>query len=268
MQNPLLVFDFDGVICNSIYDSFKTAINTYLDLLPKNNLPFNGPIESLESIFAFEKSNPEFFNAFRNLMPFGNRAEDYYIILQILEQDRANQIQTQKQYHEFETVLEPSMLNAYGKAFYALRYSCQKKNVKTWSELSPAFPGVIEAVRQLTQRFQLAIATSKDLASIHILLKTYGLTDCFKSESILDKDIANSKKHHLELLQKMYQLPFDQISFIDDKLLHLESVADLGIQCYLATWGFNTPREYQNAITNGFHLLKLEDLSSLGQQTN
>lgn len=265
MQKPLLVFDFDGVISNSIYDSFKTAVNTYLDLLPMNHLPFDKPLDSPESVFAFEKAHPVFFDAFRYLMPFGNRAEDYYIILQIIEQRKTDQIQTQKQYHEFEILLEPSMLSAYGEAFYALRHSYQKMDSKAWSELLPAFPGVTDAIKQLAERFQLAIATSKDMASIHIQLKAYGLTNLFEQSNILDKDIADSKRHHLEQLQKMHQLPFNQIHFIDDKFLHLESVADLGIHCYLAAWGFNTPREHKNAISHGFHLLKLEDLSSLGQ---
>ena len=44
-SRPVIAFDFDGVISNSIHDSFVTAINSYLAFVPGHNLPVSSPIE-------------------------------------------------------------------------------------------------------------------------------------------------------------------------------------------------------------------------------
>ena len=259
---PLLVFDFDGVISNSVHDSFRTALNSFLKLSPENRLPLSECIDPGEAVFDFEKKCPELFDAFYRLMPFGNRAEDYYVILKIIETKQDCDVQDQQSYNAFKNKLSSVELHQYHQAFYHLRRFYQK-SPETWSDLLPPFPGVVDAVKKLSKQFTLAIATSKDITSVRIQLKSYGLEDCFPVQQILDKEHSDSKRHHLEALQRSHKLPFDQIRFIDDKVLHLISVADLGIQCYLAKWGFNTPREHVLAKDHGFRLLELKDLSLL-----
>jgi len=261
-RHPLIVFDFDGVISNSVHDSFRTALNAYMDCFPDHHLPLSGPVNPPETVFTIENDYPFLYKSFSHLMPLGNRAEDYYVILRIIECGKARDIVDQTSYDQFKSKLDPAILEKYHETYYRLRRSYQK-DPETWSKLLPVFPGIIEAIRRLSERFRLAIATSKDGPSIHIQLKSYGLDDVFPAHRILDKDLSDSKKHHLEQLQESSQVPFDQIHFIDDKVLHLISVEDLGIHCYLALWGFNTPREHALARKRGFHLLKLEDLSEL-----
>jgi hypothetical protein len=36
------------------------------------------------------------------------------------------------------------------------------------------------------------------------------------------------------------------------------------VNCYLASWGFNTKREHETARQNGFHVLEIEDLPFIG----
>ena len=38
-------------------------------------------------------------------------------------------------------------------------------------------------------------------------------------------------------------MPFPAITFVDDKLRHLDAVAPLGVRCVLAAWGYNGERE-------------------------
>ncbi|MBN2102648.1 HAD family hydrolase [bacterium] len=262
MPLQLLVFDFDGVISNSVHDSFRTALNAYIHLFPGHNLPISDPVDPPEAIFTVEKKHPRLYQSFSHLMPLGNRAEDYYVILRIIECGKTPDIVDQASYDRFKIRLDPAILDKYHTIYYQLRRSYQE-NPEIWSELLPAFPGVIEAIKCLSGRFRLAIATSKDGPSVHIQLKSYGLDAVFPASRILDKDLSDTKKHHLEKLQKTYQVPFHQIHFIDDKVLHLISVADLGVHCHLALWGFNTTREHALAKEHGFHLLELDDLSRL-----
>jgi len=258
----ILVFDFDGVLCDSLHDSIRMAINTYIQLVPKHTLPVNGYLDP-DDVEPFEKTNPEFLTLFRQLMPMGNFAEDYFVFLRILETGISETVDRQKRFDAFKRTLSSDALNAYQSLFYTLRGRLQSEDPKTWAQMLPPFPGIPETVRSLSRRFLCAIATSKDIRSVDILLARYKLADIFPLERILDKDFAHSKREHLIRFQKDHNVPFGQIHFIDDKLLHLQSVKDLDVKTYLATWGFNTPREHQAARADGIRLLRLEDLPHL-----
>jgi phosphoglycolate phosphatase-like HAD superfamily hydrolase len=261
-RKPLLVFDFDGVISESVHDSFRTALNTYIDLFPGHRLPILKGVNPPELIFEIETKYPLLYKMFRQTMPFGNRAEDYYVILNIIENQKSKSIHDQQAYDRYKSELPPERLKRYHQYFYRLRRSYQADPEK-WVRLLPPFPGVVEAIKRLSERYILAIATSKDELSIHIQLRSYGLNGYFRDRLILDKEISSHKRDHLIHLHHQSGLPFEQIRFIDDKVLHLIDVADLGVRCFLATWGFNTPREHRIAESNGFRLLKLADLPGI-----
>ena len=124
---------------------------------------------------------------------------------------------------------------------------------------------IVEAdmVREAYENYVCAIATSKDHQSVDILLRKYKLTDCFQRENILDKEFAESKRDHLTQFHEKHNVPFKDIHFIDDKVSHLIKVKDLGVQAYLAVWGFNTEREHEIALEHGFKLLRLEALGDM-----
>lgn len=262
-MNKMVVFDFDGVISNSIHDSYVTALNTYIGLVNDHHLPVQKPVDPAADIFAFEKKYPELFQAFRTLLPMGNRAEDYYVFMQVMDQNLVSRVQDQNDFEKFKATLSKTEMVEYSRAFYARRSMQQKKDPEAWSEMLPAFPGMIEAIQALSRRFILTIATSKDRESVDLQLSHYGLTPVFPDRHIVDKDFAESKRDHLNYLQKTFGIPFPSIYFIDDKVLHLVSVKDLQVRCFLAGWGFNTARECEIAVQEGFHVLQLEELARL-----
>lgn len=261
-NRPLIAFDFDGVISNSIHDSFVTALNSYIAFKPDHALPLSGPIVPAKRIFAFEKEHADLFESFKSLLPMGNRAEDYYVILRIIEENRTASIQDQESFDAYKEKLDQSLRDEYHAFFYRFRISLQNTDPDAWAELLPAFPGIREAVPGLHENFTLAIATAKDRRSVDIQLARYGLTGYFDPENILDKDYSASKRGHLTRFHERHSIPFDHMHFIDDKVLHLVSVADLGVHCYLSMWGFNSEREHAIARENGFVLLELDQLKN------
>jgi len=262
-HKPLLVFDFDGVLCDSIHDSFMLSLNTYIEIEPHHRLPLDSPLHPVAPVFAFEKSHPELLEAFRNLLPMGNRAEDYYAIWTIIDTKKGEQIQTQEDFDQFKSRFSQERMEAYAEKFYAHRAYWQKNNPMVWAKLLPPFPGIPEAVENLSKRFFLSIATSKDRASVDFLLDLYGIQKFFLPEYILDKDFARSKRDSFLYFHQQLGLPFQKMHFIDDKVLHLVAVKDLGVKGYLALWGYNTPREHQVAQNHGFILLELSQLLSI-----
>jgi phosphoglycolate phosphatase-like HAD superfamily hydrolase len=152
---------------------------------------------------------------------------------------------------------------AYADRFYALRSGEQDADPEAWAILLPPFEGLPEAVRGLAARFRMAIATSKDLRSVRLLLFRYGIEDCFAKDMILDKNFSYSKRDHLDHFRRTFSIPFGRMHFVDDKLLHLTAVRDMGVRCYLAGWGFNTERERREAREAGFGVLSMRGFEAL-----
>jgi phosphoglycolate phosphatase-like HAD superfamily hydrolase len=105
----------------------------------------------------------------------------------------------------------------------------------------------------------LAVATAKDRASVRKLLRAYGIDDLFPEDCVLDKETGVSKSAHLEHLQGKYGWRFDEMTFVDDKVNHLDDVSRLGVRCALAAWGFNGEREEALARAAGYLVCTLGD---------
>ncbi len=259
----ILVFDFDGVICNSIHDSFATALNTYIHLINDHTLPISTPLVS-DKVIEFEKTFPKIFKSFSDLMPLANCAEDYFVLLSLIDHNQTNQIHDQNDFNDFKKNFSPDRLNEYHKAFYQIRTQMREADLEKWLDLLQPFPGIPDTVRSLSNEFTLAISTSKDRPSVIILLDRYGLSECFQSENIFDKDRSRSKRDHMIRLREKQQVGFSRIHFIDDKVSHLLAVRDLGVHNYLACWGFNSEREVRIALKEGFTPIQLKDLGQIG----
>ena len=59
------------------------------------------------------------------------------------------------------------------------------------------------------------------------------------------------------------EFDFDRITFVDDKVNHLVTVAALGVRLVLAGWGFNTPREHARARELGYPVATLNDAKTI-----
>lgn len=261
-KSQILVFDFDGVICNSIHDSFLTALNSYIQISPDHGLPLDRSLNP-DNVLLFEQNHGDFFKQFSQLMPLGNFAEDYFVVIRILEEKKSEEMKNQSHFDKFKRSISREKLATYQTIFYETRQRMQEEDPDSWASLLPPFPGITESIRSLSRRFVCCIATSKDHQSVDILIRKYGINNCFQPENILDKDFAESKRDHLLRFHQEHDVSYKNIMFIDDKVSHLMKVKDLGIQAYLALWGFNTEREHEIAREQGFHLLHLEELNDL-----
>ena len=85
----------------------------------------------------------------------------------------------------------------------------------------------------------------------------------FPDDRIFDKEVGVRKRAHLERIREKFGCAFEQLRFVDDKLNHLEDVASLGVECVLASWGYNGPREEAGARAAGFEVATLADAEAL-----
>ncbi|HHS13055.1 MAG TPA: HAD family hydrolase [bacterium] len=250
-----LLLDFDGVISDSLHESFLTALNTYVECVPDHSLPLSKPL-CWKNLHAFEKKESFLLSRFREMMPLANFAHDYLAVLMSIDQRRT--IRNQQEFNAFKKQLKKRDSDDYAENFYRNRRRLRECHSESWSDLMKPFPGMVKSLKRLSRLGQLAIGSSKDRFSIRTLLDQYGLSECFPENRLLDKDFAETKKEHvLHFLDQ--GISRQKFHFIDDKISHLMGVKPLGVNLVLAGWGYNTPREHRLAEKAGIGRLSLDE---------
>jgi len=249
----VLALDFDGVISDSAREAFGVALRTFADLVPTAKLAGAAGDPRPEA-------HPELYALFLAGMPLGNRAEDYGVVLSAAESSAS--LGDQGEYDVFRDALDPGWLESFHRRFYEVRAAWSRRDPEAWLALMAPYPGVLELLRRRAGEVQLAIATSKDGPSVGALLARYGVAELFPAERILDKEAGAHKAAHLRVLAERLACPLPELTFVDDKVNHLESVAPLGVSCALAAWGYNGLREQERARECGYRVLTLENVEA------
>jgi len=253
----ILALDFDGVLCDSSREVFVVAVDTYAAVEPNSALLGQlMPLRDDAAAGGNEHLDTEIYRRFRDLLPLGNRAEDFGVSLQAVEKEAV--ISDQEAYDAFYRKIGQRWLDRFHRRFYECRGGLREGDVRRWLQLHLPFPGLADALRRHKERTHPAVATAKDARSVHLLLDELGFDDVFDSKLILDKQTGVEKTHHLRVLHERTGAEFEDITFVDDKVNHLVRVAELGVRPVLAGWGFNTEREHELARVLGFEVADLE----------
>lgn len=243
----LLALDFDGVISDSAREAYEVARRTYLDLRP------DAPLGSMPA--------EEVYRRFLEIMPLGNRAEDYATALVAIE--AGVELPDQGAYDAFRRERDAAWLRRFHRRFYEVRHAFAARDPAGWRALLRPYRRFLEILRRRAGEAHYAIATAKDRRSVGVLLEEYGVADLFPAGSILDKETGESKRSHLEHLHRVFGIPFGEMTFVDDKVNHLDAVAPLGVRGVLAGWGYNGPREHALARAHGHRIGTLDNVEDL-----
>jgi len=242
-----LVLDFDGVVSDSAREAIEVARTALLDLHPDSPLG--------------DRDEESLLPAFLEMMPLGNRAEDFGTALLAIE--RGLRFEDQADYDRFRKGRDAGWIRDYHHRFYEVRADLSRRDPERWLSLMRPYRPLLGVLRRRAGQAAYAIATAKDGASVRRLLDAYGVADLFRDDLILDKETGTSKKAHLQRVGDLLALPFPEMTFLDDKVNHLDTVAPLGVRCALATWGFNGPREYELARQRGYLTPSLDDVETV-----
>ncbi len=254
---PVLALDFDGVICASGKEVFLTGLETYALLEPSARIAAGiVRITDLVRRSPAALADDPLFQAFQPMVPLGNRAEDFGVGLAAL--DRGLELEDQGAYDVFYRGFDPDWLRRYHQAFYETRHRLRKQDLDLWLSLHEPYEWFCDLLRHRRHDATLAIATAKDARSVGLLLERFGIADLFAQNLVLDKETGVHKTEHLRLLAERLDAPLGAITFVDDKVNHLEKVAPLGVRPVLAGWGYNTAREHARAETMSFEVAMQE----------
>ena len=64
----------------------------------------------------------------------------------------------------------------------------------------------------------------------------------------------------MRLVTEASKVSYADIHFVDDQVAHLESAQGLGVNCYLAAYGYTTEKQIDRARGLGIRVLDEEDL--------
>ena len=244
----LLALDFDGVICDSASEAFVVSVRTFAEIFSEH--PLGQGVEGSAELLA----------RFVEHMPLGNRAEDYAVILAAIATEQP--LPDQAAYDRFRASIGPERLRAFHKRFYRVRADWAEADPAGWLARMAPYPGLCETLRRRAGDARLAIATAKDRGSVRKLLAAYGVADLFPDGWVLDKEAGEKKREHVTKLVALAGCAPAEVTFVDDKLNHLEDVAAIGARCVLAGWGYNGLRERRGAEARGFLVCGLADFEA------
>ena len=242
----LLVLDFDGVIADSGREAFAVARRTYLEQRPESTLR--------------ARDEDPLYAAFVDLMPLGNRAEDFAVALAAIEAGAL--LPDQAAYDAYYAAQDPRWLRGFHEHFYQVRTAFSRSDPAGWLALLRPYPRFLAMLRRRAGSCRYAIATAKDRRSVRVLLREYGVTDLFPEDLVLDKEAGVTKVAHHEHLARHCGVAYAEMTFVDDKVNHLDAVAALGVHGALSAWGYNGPREHQLARAHGHRVCSLANVEA------
>jgi phosphoglycolate phosphatase-like HAD superfamily hydrolase len=240
----LLSLDFDGVIADSAREAFAVATRAWRALRPA------APLEG--------STSGALYRDFVALMPLGNRAEDYAVALAAIA--AGAELPDQTAYDAFYAAQDEAFLRAFHQRFYVERTALSERDPSGWRAMLAPYPELIALLRRRAGSCRYAIATAKDRRSVGLLLADYGVAHLFEPALVLDKETGVTKRAHHEHLARVTGVPYEEMTFVDDNVSHLDAVGALGVRCALAAWGYNGPREVRVARAAGHLVCTLADV--------
>jgi phosphoglycolate phosphatase-like HAD superfamily hydrolase len=214
----LVFLDFDGVICDSLFETLVSSWRGYYLLLGEEE-PAAVPVTLLRD--------------FKRLRPFVRAGEDMILIQELI----AGEITIRSQ-ADFDGQLRrrgEQELNRFRESFYAARRDLLMHDREYWLGLNRLYPHVVPCLRQWVCSPALYILSTKRADYIAEILLANRIP--LDPERVLDCE-AKEKKN--TILRTLALRGSEKALFIDDQIDHLasDSARDPRITPCLASWGY------------------------------
>lgn len=230
-----IVFDFDGVIVDSLEECYLVAVKTY---------------NSLGGNIKLSKKSKLLYKKYR---PYLRITEDHIPALKMIERGVFRKDFMKKFRKRFKEEVE------FVKRFYEIRKELQKENIRKWIRYHKPFPNVIDIIKRNERDWNIFISSTKDKESIFKILRALGIK--IPIRKIFSREFSNNKVDHIKAISKIEKISEDKILFIDDVLENLEMVKKkTKAKVALASWGYTTKEHIKFAKKSGIEILSLNNL--------
>ncbi len=251
-MQPILIFDFDGVIVDGISEYWTSSRAAFLEIVKGEKQSYDLPIEVPQ--------------VFRELRPWVKNGWEMVLIAAELARKNSPIRRTFDPTHFAKKYKQncQEALNIWGwnqKQLQVYLDNVRKQSIKVnknkWLESHILFPGIKELIYQLPkENIDFGVLTTKSTRFTAELLNHLNL-----HPKLLYGHESGEKSS--VLLQISKDRPIK--GFIEDRRATLETVLKTpginSIPCYLASWGYLKPKDLDNLPSN-IHLLKPKNLMS------
>jgi phosphoglycolate phosphatase-like HAD superfamily hydrolase len=253
----VLALDFDGVICDSAGECLYSAYNTY------------AAVRGLQDAASVTDIRSDWYDTFYQIRPYIRDGKDYFVILYFLENEISVESQTQFDdqsaavMQEVCSLAEVENKDDLEKHFQDSRRAIRAKDEAAWFDMNPLYDRMREGLDSLGPGFEgVYITTSKPTDAATKILYHNGIE--IPEPQILGKDKVKktvAKNSQMEAVASAANIELSEILFLDDQVSHLTAAQKIGVQCFVATWGYNTDEQVEEAVQAGIPLLSEDDIS-------
>ncbi len=242
----ILAVDYDGVISDSALKSLFVSHNAYckyFDSEVKKN--FGGKLFTFDNWEDMKKQYKKEMDYYRRLRSYIEISGDFFAIIKIMEEQIW--VKDQQEFIAYRNQLKFDY-QFFRELFFQEKEKWQKKNFKKWFSLSPVFKEVVKGIQRFTKEGRkVVIATSNLGEAIHRAFQPEYLGFEIDIEDIFDKNFGKHKAEHMQAIAKKYDAKLNEIYFIDDQLSYLIGTDTLGVNVFLAGWGYCTESQKEEA---------------------
>jgi phosphoglycolate phosphatase-like HAD superfamily hydrolase len=224
----ILALDFDGVICNTIYEGLRSAWQVCREVRGEDGT--NPP--------------PEAGATFVRLRPVLEYGWEFPVLLLAILEGVPESVLVK----EFQTAWREQVLAKYHLTprvmvarFDAARDRAIQASLTDWLKDQWLYPGMADRLRAiLRDGLRVFVLTTKEGRFAHKLLEIAGVT--LPLAQVWGKEQARPKPELLRVLRQEQGVEYGDIWFVEDRLKTLQSVEkqmDLAaVGLFLATWGY------------------------------
>ena len=252
----VLALDFDGVIADSQLECLFVGFNTYLDF-NRNTRLFDGRKFTFENFDFIAQKHRKAAEQYKALRPYVIDAFCYYVIAYAIDNNIA--IKNQNEYNNLRKQLAEGIYAKFVEQFYSERKRLIDSDINEWLALVKPYEKIIPAIKMLSNNFYLAISTNNRKFTIDAFSRKHGINP----KIVIDSSFGSDKKLHIENIKNSLGANFNDIHFVDDQIRNLINLLPLGVHCYLATWGYNTKKQHEEARRLGAVLLSQDNFYNI-----
>ena len=233
----VLALDFDGVICDTVREAFRSAWQVCREIRGGGD---ENPPPGVAAAFIRLRPVLEFGWEFPVVVLALLEGADEPTLLRDFQNTWRQRILTK--YH-----LTPA---DFASRIDAARDRAIRSSLTDWLAEQGPYPGVADKLRTaLTEGVRIFVLTTKEGRFAHTLLETHGVM--LPADQVWGKEQAHPKAELLRILRRENAVTFADIWFVEDRLKTLQSVEqqpDLTeVRLFLATWGYTTPSDREGA---------------------
>jgi len=231
----IIVFDFDGVLINSVAEHYLVSIKAFKELDNK--------------VRETKASRKKFYF----LRPFAKKADDFYALLTMLQEGNPlNETKIPKLRDKILAAREEEA-KEFVKLYYENRKKLLQKGFKLWLKLQRPNKKVIEMMRWLSGKYPVYIATTRDKETTLKMLKSFDVR--IPKNRVFSKEETPNKAEQMKLISKASSAPLKKIIFIEDNFENLVEASKTGIKPVLVEWGYSTIKQRKEARKLGIPVL-------------